>query len=78
MSDSLAVMVARVPYAPLNVQMLSSSATNITIGWTSPNNGGTAITTYRIYSDLGFGNGTFTEIVPSTGIVNSYVITTTI
>jgi hypothetical protein len=40
-----------------------------------PDNGGTALTTYTIYSDQASSGVTFTAIVASTGLVTSYIIT---
>ena len=73
-SDYTEIMAARVPFAPLSVSMVSQSATSIAISWETPNNGGTAITTYKIYSDLATNGVSYTEIEPSTGLVNSYFI----
>lgn len=52
--------------------MYSQSATSIQISWLTPDNGGTPLTTYKIYSDQATYN--FVEIVPSTGLVNTYTI----
>jgi hypothetical protein len=44
-------MAAKVPNAPNNVHMTDQSATSIEITWERPDNGGTPLTTYTIYSD---------------------------
>lgn len=67
-------MAAKIPNAPTNVHMTSQSATAITIGWEAPDNGGTPLTTYSIYSDGATNGLTWTEIIPSTGLVTTYQI----
>jgi hypothetical protein len=54
--------------------MDSQSATSIGIAWDTPDNGGTPLTSYKIYSDLATDGASYTEIIPSTGLVNSYLI----
>ena len=55
--------------------MTDQSATSIEITWERPDNGGTPLTTYTIYSDQATNGVTFTEIIASTGLVTTYVIT---
>lgn len=73
-SDILSIMAATVPLPPYDLQMESQNATSIGIRWATPDNGGTFLTTYKIFSDMNSGGASFTEIVPSTGLVNKYVI----
>ena len=73
-SDILSIMAATIPHAPFDVQMESQNATSIGIRWSTPDNGGTFLTTYKIFSDMNSGGASFIEIVPSTGLVNKYVI----
>ena len=40
----------------------------------TPDNGGTPLTTYKIWWDNGTGLTTFIELVPSTGLVNTFLI----
>lgn len=75
-SDSVSIIAGRVPSAPVNVRLLSQNATSISITWTIPDNGGSPITTYKIYSDQNTLGVTFTEIISSTGLVTNYTITT--
>jgi predicted DNA-binding ArsR family transcriptional regulator len=77
-SDNLEIMAAMVPDAPTNVRMLSQSATSIQIEWDTPYDGGTPLTTYKVFSDLATGGASFTEIEASTGLVNSYEISSNI
>ena len=62
-------MAATVPNAVQEVTMVSQSATAIEIAWTTPDNGGTPLVTYKIYSDQAASD--FIEIIPSTGVVNT-------
>lgn len=75
LSPSNSIMAAKVPNAPTNVHMIDQSATMIEISWETPDNGGTPLTTFTIYSDQGTDGATFTEIVSSTGLVTTYAIT---
>jgi Fibronectin type III domain len=74
-SDSVLIIAGRVPTAPINVRLLSQNATSITIVWTTPDNGGSPITTYKIFSDSNSNGVTFTEIISSTGLVNNFTLT---
>lgn len=67
-------MAAQVPGAPADVEMYSQSSTSIEISWSTPDNGGTPLTDYRIYSDQASNGASFVEIIPSTGLVNNYAI----
>lgn len=71
-SDVLNIMAATVPSAVQEVKMVSQSGTAIKIQWTTPDDGGTPLTTYKIYSDQA--TNTFVEIIPSTGVVNTFTI----
>lgn len=73
-SNVLSIMAAQVPGAPIDVLMHSQSATNIQISWSTPDNGGTPLTDYRIYSDQASNGASFVEIIPSTDLVNNYAI----
>jgi hypothetical protein len=73
-SNSVEIMAARVPFPPLNVEMETQSASSISIKWETPNDGGTPLTTYKIYSDLATNGLSYSEIEPSTGLVNTYLI----
>jgi hypothetical protein len=55
--------------------MTFQNSTTITIAWSTPDNGGTPITTYSILSDSASNGATFTTLVASTGVVNSLTIT---
>jgi hypothetical protein len=77
-SDNLEIMAAHVPDAPTNVQMLSQSSSSIQIEWDTPYDGGTPLTTYKVFSDLATNGVTFTEIEASTGLVNYYEISSNI
>jgi hypothetical protein len=70
LSDNLHILAARVPFAPQNVIMISQSATSIVIAWDTPDNGGSPILTYKVFSDLATNGLTYAEIVASTGLVN--------
>jgi hypothetical protein len=73
-SAALSIMAARVPNAPTNVQMSSQSSTAISISWEKPDNGGSPLTSYRIFSDQATDGTTFSEIVPSTGLTITFEI----
>jgi len=45
------IMAAKVPSAPTSIRMIDQSSTFIEIAWERPDNGGTPLTTYTIYSD---------------------------
>lgn len=84
-STTLTIMAAAIPEAPTGITLVSQSATAIQISWTAPYNGGTAITTYKIWWDNGLGGlpATFIEKIGSTGVVltfniNSGVVTDTV
>jgi hypothetical protein len=54
-------VAAEVPDAPTNLVRLHASSAFITIGWSQPNyNGGTGITSYKVYWDLASNGLTFT------------------
>jgi hypothetical protein len=60
LSTSNSIMAAKVPNAPTSVLMVDQSASMIEISWVMPDNGGTALTTYTIYSDQASSGATFT------------------
>ena len=71
-SDPLIVMAAAVPDFPLAITLVEQGPQAITISWTSPYDGGTPITNYKIFWDNASGNAseTFVEKEGSTGLVS--------
>jgi hypothetical protein len=69
-------MAAAIPDSPTSIAMVSQSATTISISWLAPYNGGTPITTYKIWWDDGLGGATssFVEKVGSTGVVTTFTL----
>ena len=55
-SPILIVKAAAPPNAPSACTKVAQSAGSITISWTTPYNGGSAITGYKIFWDNGSGN----------------------
>lgn len=69
-------MAAAIPDVPTGVTMVSQSPSAITISWISPYNGGTPLTTYKIWWDNGLGGApvSFVEKVGSTGVVTTFTL----
>lgn len=65
-SDTITVMAASVPSAPSSFSTVAQSTTSITISWTEPDNGGTAITDYEIDWDQGSQTNSWTSLVTTT------------
>jgi hypothetical protein len=60
-SASLEMYAAIIPAAPISLQKQSASTEQVTIEWTAPSeNGGTTLTSYKIYS-YGGGVGTSSD-----------------
>lgn len=78
-SPTLVVKAAAAPNSPPTCTKVAQSAGSITIAWTTPYNGGTAITGYKIFWDGGSGSAdtsTYLEKVANTGLVNQLIINT--
>jgi hypothetical protein len=58
-SGSLSVIAAQVPSTPNSPTKLSASASQITVQWTEPGDGGSPILGYRVYKDNVHIVGTF-------------------
>lgn len=62
MTSSLPIIAASVPNAPGAPTRTSSSLTSVSISWAAPYNGGSAITSYKLFMNAGTGSTTFSEI----------------
>ena len=75
-SDPQSIMAASVPDAPFDLTLVAQSPTANTISWSSPYNGGTPLTDYKIWWDGASGGdiSPFVEKEGSTGLVLEYTI----
>ena len=69
-SDALSRLAATIPDAPVNLQILSQSTTEISFSWQqASNNGGSEVTDYQILWNAGSGT-IFSVKVESTGLLD--------
>jgi hypothetical protein len=68
-------MAASEPSAPDTFTTVSQSATAITISWTAPDDGGTAITDYQVDWDQGSSVASWTSLVTTTSGSTQHIVT---
>ena len=73
-SSTILIMAASVPSAPSVFTTIDSSTTSITISWTTPDNGGDAITDYEIDWNQGDLVNSYTSLVSTTSGTNIHVV----
>ena len=61
-SSSITIVAAAAPDAPAAPTRTGSTLTTISIQWSAPHNGGSAIINYKIFMNGFTGSTTFTEI----------------
>jgi len=69
-------VILSVPAAPTDLQNVPAKTTGFRIGlsWITPvSNGGASVLDYRVFSDLGLGNGVY-EIIDSNILTLSYIV----
>jgi hypothetical protein len=78
LSSAIQIIPSSEPSAPTSLTLVSSDTTQITFSWTSPSNGGYAITSYRIYWDNNSGGATFSAATPNSvdGSVTQVTVST--
>lgn len=70
---SLSILTALPPEVPLNLDLISRSASQITFNWESPyDNGGISLSGYKVY--MAVGSGTFSEIVVAPSATNPTIL----
>jgi hypothetical protein len=65
-SSTLSVIAASVPAAPAGLYVISQIQTSIEIGWIAPDNGGNAITDYKVKYNQGSLINTWVVLAAST------------
>lgn len=65
-SESIAILAAEVPTAPLTPTLVSQTETQIVIRWIAPHDGGSPIRDYEILMDS-VGVGNYAALVPTVG-----------
>ena len=77
LSPAVDKIAATIPNAPINLELLSQSATSISFSWQqAANNGGAEVTDYSIWWNGGSGT-IYTEKIPSTGLLDPLQFTFT-
>lgn len=73
-SGLITIKAASVPSTPLIFTTVHQSTTSITISWTEPDNGGTAITDYEVDWDQGSNVNAWTALVTTTSGTTQHIV----
>ena len=68
------MIAARVPDAPADFTLLSSTATTIEFEWATPYNGGSEILYYKVYWDNGDGLSVFSHLAYTFGPDTNFIV----